>query len=132
MDRQTDGWMDRWTDELTGRRTDGWIGGQMNGQADGRMDGWVDKWMDDCPCRLALPGESVPAEEQFDKDKAKAELQSLDAPLSNHKPSATPALSSLPGLQPNGAERAKYESELAKLYKELDDKVSDNPNPACS
>lgn len=70
-------------------------------------------------------GESVPTEEQFDKEKAKAEIQSLDTTLTNDKLAPTPALSSLPGIQLNGAEKEKYESETAKLYKELDDKVND-------
>ncbi|CAF98831.1 unnamed protein product [Tetraodon nigroviridis] len=70
-------------------------------------------------------GESVPTEEQFDKEKAKAEIQSLDTTLTNDKPAPNPALGSLPGVQLNGAEKEKYESEMAKLYKELDDKDED-------
>lgn len=70
-------------------------------------------------------GENVPTEEQFDKEKAKAEIQSLDTTLANDKPAPNQALGSLPGVQLNGAEKEKYESEMAKLYKELDDKVSD-------
>lgn len=85
----------------------------------------MDGWMDDCPCLLPSTGESVPTEEQFDKEKAKAEIQSLDTTLTNDKPTANLALSSLPGVQLNGAEKEKYESEMAKLYKELDDKVND-------
>uniref|UniRef100_A0A3Q3W6F4 Kinesin-like protein n=1 Tax=Mola mola TaxID=94237 RepID=A0A3Q3W6F4_MOLML len=67
-------------------------------------------------------GESVPAEEQFDKEKAKAEVQALDAAPNNDKPPPNPALSALPGVQLTGAEKQKYEAEMAKLYKELDDK----------
>lgn len=81
--------------------------------------------MDDCPCLLPPPGESVPTEEQFDKEKAKAEIQSLDTTLTNDKLTPNLALGSLPGVQLNGAEKEKYESEMAKLYKELDDKVND-------
>uniref|UniRef100_A0A3B3TWU7 Kinesin-like protein n=1 Tax=Poecilia latipinna TaxID=48699 RepID=A0A3B3TWU7_9TELE len=53
-------------------------------------------------------GESVPVEEQFDKEKA--------APK--------PSLGSLPGVALTGPEKEKYEAEMAKLYKELDDKVT--------
>lgn len=65
----------------------------------------------------------MPAEEQFDKEKAKAEVQALDTTLNNDKPAPNPTLSTLPGVQLNGAEKEKYEGEMAKLYKELDDKV---------
>lgn len=68
----------------------------------------------------------MPTEEQFDKEKAKAEIQSLDTTLANDKLAPNLALSSLPGLQLSGAEKDKYDSEMAKLYKELDDKVNDN------
>uniref|UniRef100_A0A3B5KU39 Kinesin-like protein n=1 Tax=Xiphophorus couchianus TaxID=32473 RepID=A0A3B5KU39_9TELE len=51
-------------------------------------------------------GESVPVEEQFDKEKA--------APK--------PSLGSLPGVALTGPEKEKYGAEMAKLYKELDDK----------
>lgn len=68
----------------------------------------------------------MPTEEQFDKEKAKAEIQSLDTTLANDKLAPNLALSSLPGLQLSGAEKEKYDSEMAKLYKELDDKVNDN------
>ncbi|XP_029698981.1 kinesin-1 heavy chain-like isoform X2 [Takifugu rubripes] len=67
-------------------------------------------------------GESVPTDEQVDKEKAKAEIQSLDTTLTNDKLAPTPVLNSVPGVQLNGAEKEKYESEMAKLYKELDDK----------
>uniref|UniRef100_A0A8C6WTT3 Kinesin family member 5B n=1 Tax=Neogobius melanostomus TaxID=47308 RepID=A0A8C6WTT3_9GOBI len=54
-------------------------------------------------------GETVPAEEQFDKEKANAEVQALDAAPAN-------------GPKLTDAEREKCEAEMAKLYKELDDK----------
>lgn len=68
----------------------------------------------------------MPAEEQFDKEKAKAEVQALDSTL-NDKPPPNPVLSALPGVQLTGAEKEKYEAEMAKLYKELDDKVRKDP-----
>ncbi|KAM3593366.1 uncharacterized protein V6R79_011315 [Siganus canaliculatus] len=64
-------------------------------------------------------GESVPAEEQFDKEKAKAEVQALDTALNNDKTPAKPEVSPLPGVKLSDAER---DTEMAKLYKELDDK----------
>lgn len=67
----------------------------------------------------------MPTDEQFDKEKAKAEIQSLDTTLTNDKLAPAPVLNSLPGVQLNGAEKDKYESEMAKLYKELDDKVNE-------
>ncbi|XP_015232984.1 PREDICTED: kinesin-1 heavy chain-like, partial [Cyprinodon variegatus] len=66
--------------------------------------------------------ESVPVEEQFDKEKAKAEVGALDAALNNDKAAPQPSLSSQPGPALTGAEKEKYEAEVAKLYKELDDK----------
>lgn len=69
----------------------------------------------------------MPAEEQFDKEKAKAEVLALDIALNNDKPPPNPALSALPGVQLTGAEKEKYEGEMAKLYKELDDKVRKGP-----
>uniref|UniRef100_A0A3B5L9L0 Kinesin-like protein n=1 Tax=Xiphophorus couchianus TaxID=32473 RepID=A0A3B5L9L0_9TELE len=68
-------------------------------------------------------GESVPVEEQFDKEKAKAEVVSLDAALNNNdKAAPKPSLGSLPGVALTGPEKEKYGAEMAKLYKELDDK----------
>ncbi|XP_070784514.1 kinesin-1 heavy chain-like [Enoplosus armatus] len=67
-------------------------------------------------------GESVPTEEQFDKEKAKAEVQALDSALNNDKAPPKPALSTLPGVKLTDAEKEKCEAEMAKLYKELDDK----------
>lgn len=71
-------------------------------------------------------GESVPTEEQFDKEKVKAEAQAMDSVPNNDKaPTPSPALNSaLPGAPPlTGAEKQKYDKEIEKLYKELDDKV---------
>lgn len=76
-----------------------------------------------CAFLLPPPGESVPAEEQFDKEKAKAEVQALDTALNNDKTPPKPALSTLPGVKLTDAEKEKYEAEMAKLYKQLDDKV---------
>ncbi|KAF6724001.1 Kinesin-1 heavy chain [Oryzias melastigma] len=67
-------------------------------------------------------GETVPVEEQFDKEKAKAEVQDVDAAAANDKPAPTPSLGALPGVKLTDAEKQKYEAEMAKLYKEMDDK----------
>ncbi|KAM9332595.1 kinesin-1 heavy chain-like [Pholidichthys leucotaenia] len=68
-------------------------------------------------------GESVPVEEQFDKEKAKAEVQALDSVHNNDaKTAPTPALGAVLGVKLNDAEKEKYESEVAKFYKMLDDK----------
>ncbi|KAK2858567.1 hypothetical protein Q5P01_003187 [Channa striata] len=72
-------------------------------------------------------GETVPVEEQFDKEKAKAEVQALDGALNNDKITTAPVFSSLPGVKLTDAERDKYEAEMTKLYKELDDKVRKEP-----
>uniref|UniRef100_A0A8C8E021 Kinesin-like protein n=1 Tax=Oryzias sinensis TaxID=183150 RepID=A0A8C8E021_9TELE len=67
-------------------------------------------------------GETVPVEEQFDKEKAKAEVQDVDAGVTNDKPAPKPSLGALPGVKLTDAEKQKYEAEMAKLYKEMDDK----------
>ncbi|XP_070409113.1 kinesin-1 heavy chain isoform X2 [Nothobranchius furzeri] len=67
-------------------------------------------------------GEKVPVEEQFDKEKAKAEVMALDVVLNHDKTADKKSLDTLPGVKVMGAEKEKYESELAKLYKEMDDK----------
>ncbi|KAM6908479.1 kinesin-1 heavy chain-like [Lycodopsis pacificus] len=67
-------------------------------------------------------GESVPVEDQFDKEKAKAEVQALDSTLNNDKTAPAPALSTPPGLRLTEAQTQEYGAEMAKLYKELDDK----------
>uniref|UniRef100_A0A3P8Y5N7 Kinesin-like protein n=1 Tax=Esox lucius TaxID=8010 RepID=A0A3P8Y5N7_ESOLU len=63
-------------------------------------------------------GESVPVDEQFDKEKAQAEVLALDN-VPNDKPASTP---NMPQLRLTDAEKDKCEVELAKLYKQLDDK----------
>uniref|UniRef100_A0A674B631 Kinesin-like protein n=1 Tax=Salmo trutta TaxID=8032 RepID=A0A674B631_SALTR len=63
-------------------------------------------------------GESVPVDEQFDKEKAQAEVLALDN-VPNDKPASTP---NMPQLRLTDAEKDKCEGELAKLYKQLDDK----------
>ncbi|XP_047197892.1 kinesin-1 heavy chain isoform X2 [Hippoglossus stenolepis] len=63
-------------------------------------------------------GESVPVEEQFDKEKANAEVLALDNVI-NDKPASTPTV---PGVRLTDVEKDKCEAELAKLYKQLDDK----------
>nr|XP_033495343.1 kinesin-1 heavy chain-like [Epinephelus lanceolatus] len=67
-------------------------------------------------------GETVPVEDQFDKEKATAEVLALDSTLNNDKTAPTPTLSALPGVQLTEAEKEKYGAEMAKLYKEMDDK----------
>uniref|UniRef100_A0A673IWU0 Kinesin-like protein n=1 Tax=Sinocyclocheilus rhinocerous TaxID=307959 RepID=A0A673IWU0_9TELE len=64
-------------------------------------------------------GESVPIEEQYDKEKANADVLALDNVMNNDKFTSSP---SVPGLKLTDAEREKCEAELAKLYKQLDDK----------
>uniref|UniRef100_A0A8C8C4U7 Kinesin-like protein n=1 Tax=Oncorhynchus tshawytscha TaxID=74940 RepID=A0A8C8C4U7_ONCTS len=63
-------------------------------------------------------GESVPVDEQFDKEKAQAEVLALDN-VPNDKPASTP---NMPQLRLTDAENDTCEVELAKLYKQLDDK----------
>uniref|UniRef100_A0A4W5Q6C4 Kinesin-like protein n=1 Tax=Hucho hucho TaxID=62062 RepID=A0A4W5Q6C4_9TELE len=64
-------------------------------------------------------GESVPVEEQFDKEKANAEVQALDNVVNNEKMTPSP---SIPGVKLTDAEKEKCEAELSKLFKQLDDK----------
>ncbi|XP_048868601.1 kinesin-1 heavy chain [Brienomyrus brachyistius] len=64
-------------------------------------------------------GETVPVEEQFDKEKATAEVLALDNVVNNDKQVASPGM---PGVRLTDAEKEKCEEELAKLYKQLDDK----------
>ncbi|OWK03308.1 KIF5B [Cervus elaphus hippelaphus] len=65
-------------------------------------------------------GETVPIDEQFDKEKANLEAFAVDkdVTITNDKPAATI------GVTGNftDAERRKCEEEIAKLYKQLDDK----------
>uniref|UniRef100_A0A8D2Q874 Kinesin-like protein n=1 Tax=Varanus komodoensis TaxID=61221 RepID=A0A8D2Q874_VARKO len=66
-------------------------------------------------------GETVPVDEQFDKEKANLEAFAVDKDITitNDTPTATI------GVIGNftDAERRKCEEEIAKLYKQLDDKV---------
>ncbi|KAM9200119.1 kinesin-1 heavy chain isoform 3-T3 [Mergus octosetaceus] len=65
-------------------------------------------------------GETVPVDEQFDKEKANLEAFAVDKDITivNDKPATTI------GVTGNftDAERRKCEEEIAKLYKQLDDK----------
>lgn len=62
----------------------------------------------------------MPVEEQFDKEKANAEVLALDN-IINDKSASTP---NMLGIRLTDVEKDKCEAELAKLYKQLDDKVS--------
>ncbi|KAI1242620.1 hypothetical protein IHE44_0000155 [Lamprotornis superbus] len=66
-------------------------------------------------------GETVPVDEQFDKEKANLEAFAVDKDITviNDKPATTI------GVTGNftDAERRKCEEEIAKLYKQLDDKL---------
>ncbi|KAF5928825.1 hypothetical protein HPG69_012397 [Diceros bicornis minor] len=65
-------------------------------------------------------GETVPIDEQFDKEKANLEAFAMDKDIAitNDKPAATIGVTG----SFTDAERRKCEEEIAKLYKELDDK----------
>ncbi|KFO34548.1 Kinesin-1 heavy chain [Fukomys damarensis] len=65
-------------------------------------------------------GETVPVDEQFDKEKANLEAFTVDKDITitNDKPAATIGVT---GSFTDG-ERRKCEEEIAKLYKQLDDK----------
>uniref|UniRef100_A0A673MK33 Kinesin-like protein n=1 Tax=Sinocyclocheilus rhinocerous TaxID=307959 RepID=A0A673MK33_9TELE len=70
-------------------------------------------------------GETVPAEEQFDKEKINAEVLALDNTINNDKFASTPSMPPVPGMlgaRLNNVEKEKCEVELTKLYKQLDDK----------
>ncbi|KAA0718730.1 Kinesin-1 heavy chain [Triplophysa tibetana] len=70
-------------------------------------------------------GETVPAEEQFDKEKANAEVLALDNTINNDKFASTPSNPPTPGLlaaRLTDGEKDKCEAELTKLFKQLDDK----------
>uniref|UniRef100_A0A8C5HLV1 Kinesin-like protein n=1 Tax=Gouania willdenowi TaxID=441366 RepID=A0A8C5HLV1_GOUWI len=67
-------------------------------------------------------GETVPVEEQFDKEKAQEEVQAVESPISSDKPAPKASLGCLPGAQLTESDKHKYGEEMAKLYKELDDK----------
>ncbi|XP_004641817.1 kinesin-1 heavy chain [Octodon degus] len=65
-------------------------------------------------------GETVPVDEQFDKEKANLEAFTVDKDITitNDKPAATIGVTG----SFTDAERRKCEEEIAKLYKQLDDK----------
>ncbi|XP_036893706.1 kinesin-1 heavy chain isoform X2 [Sturnira hondurensis] len=65
-------------------------------------------------------GETVPVDEQFDKEKANLEAFAVDkdTTVTNDKPAATIGVTG----KFTDAERRKCEEEIAKLYKQLDDK----------
>uniref|UniRef100_A0A671LLL8 Kinesin-like protein n=1 Tax=Sinocyclocheilus anshuiensis TaxID=1608454 RepID=A0A671LLL8_9TELE len=70
-------------------------------------------------------GETVPAEEQFDKEKINAEVLALDNTTNNDKFASTPSMPPMPGMlgaRLGDVEKEKCEVELVKLYKQLDDK----------
>lgn len=72
------------------------------------------------------PGETVPAEEQYDKEKANAEVLALDNTINNDKFASTPSMPPVPGMlgaRLTDSEKEKCEVELTKLYEQLDDKV---------
>ena len=73
------------------------------------------------PFYCLILGETVPIDEQFDKEKANLEAFTVDKDIAitNDKPATTI------GVTGNftDAERRKCEEEIAKLYKQLDDKV---------
>ncbi|XP_056378934.1 kinesin-1 heavy chain [Hyla sarda] len=61
-------------------------------------------------------GETVPVDEQFDKEKANMDAFVVDTVVANDKPAVTLAANF------TDAERRKCEDEVTKLYKQLDDK----------
>ncbi|XP_073702582.1 kinesin-1 heavy chain isoform X1 [Garra rufa] len=70
-------------------------------------------------------GETVPAEEQYDKEKINAEVMALDNTINNDKFASTPSMPPMPGMlgtRLTDVEKEKCEVELAKMYKQLDDK----------
>ncbi|XDV27912.1 hypothetical protein PO909_031357 [Leuciscus waleckii] len=70
-------------------------------------------------------GETVPAEEQYDKEKANAEVLALDNTINNDKFASTPSMPPVPGMlgaRLTDSEKEKCEVELTKLYEQLDDK----------
>lgn len=70
---------------------------------------------------IAISGETVPIDEQFDKEKANLEAFTADkdTAITSDKPAAAVGMAG----SFTDAERRKCEEELAKLYKQLDDKV---------
>lgn len=70
---------------------------------------------------FCFKGETVPIDEQFDKEKANLEAFAADkdTTVANDTPAA--AIGVIGNF--TDAERRKCEEEIAKLYKQLDDKV---------
>lgn len=70
---------------------------------------------------FVILGETVPIDEQFDKEKANLEAFTADKDIaiSSDKPAAAVGMAG----SFTDAERRKCEEEIAKLYKQLDDKV---------
>ena len=62
----------------------------------------------------------MPVDEQFDKEKANAEVKALDN-IITEKEVSTP---NVPGVRLTDVDKGKCGAEVAKLYKQLDDKVS--------
>lgn len=65
---------------------------------------------------LFTKGETVPMEEQYDKEKNK---EALEIVLTNDKIDETPT------VKLTDAEKLKMDSDISKLFKQLDDKVYD-------
>ncbi|MEQ2175274.1 hypothetical protein GOODEAATRI_016474, partial [Goodea atripinnis] len=120
-------WKKKWEKEKeknkTLRTTITWLENELNRWRNGEGQQLQNTLYCLCVVNPAV-GEIVPVEEQFDKEKAKAEVVALDAVLNNNdKAAPKPSLGSLPGVALTGAEKEKYDTEMAKLYKELDDKL---------
>ncbi|XP_039200024.1 kinesin-1 heavy chain isoform X2 [Crotalus tigris] len=65
-------------------------------------------------------GETVPLEEQFDKEKANLEAFAVDKDITIINDTPTPTIGVIGNF--TDAERRKCEEEMAKVYKQLDDK----------
>uniref|UniRef100_A0A8C5SLC7 Kinesin-like protein n=1 Tax=Laticauda laticaudata TaxID=8630 RepID=A0A8C5SLC7_LATLA len=65
-------------------------------------------------------GETVPLEEQFDKEKANLEAFAVDKDITVINDTPTPTIGVIGNF--TDAERRKCEEEMAKVYKQLDDK----------
>uniref|UniRef100_A0A098LXK1 Kinesin-like protein n=1 Tax=Hypsiglena sp. JMG-2014 TaxID=1550645 RepID=A0A098LXK1_9SAUR len=65
-------------------------------------------------------GETVPLEEQFDKEKANLEALAVDKDITIINDTPTPTIGVIGNF--TDAERRKCEEEMAKVYKQLDDK----------
>ncbi len=62
---------------------------------------------------MCLAGETVPAEEQFDKEKINAEVLALDNTINNDKFASTPSMPPMPGML--GARLTDVEKEHVRL-----------------